>query len=251
MSEIRYLFLDYDGVINDNSLAEPRWQFLVRELLVPRLGSTAVAWAEANETVFPAVARRSLARLAAWDAVEDDLQGESYLRQNERYLQTADWLRSMCAALGIEPPVSDEDCSGLARECESWAVPEVNRPFSGTAEVVAALADRYQLFTASGHASEELTFHLNSFGIADLFKRTYGPDLVNTPKHGPAYYERVFRDAGVDPSVALVVDDMPRCISWARAAGARAVLVNHDGASLPGVETIWSLADLQAFLQHS
>ena len=250
MSDIHCLFLDYDGVINDNSLAEPRWQFLVRELFVPRLGSTPSAWAEANKTVFAAVSRRSLARLEALDLEEGNLQDAGYRQQHERDLQSADWLRCMCAALGIQPPVSDEDCSALAREGESWAVPEIHRPFPGAAEVIAALAEQYRLFTASGLSSDELTAHLHGFGIAGPFQRIYGPDLVNTPKHGPAYYMRIFRDAGVDPTAAVVVDDTPRCIAWARAAGARGVFVNREGGSLDGAETIRSLGELQGVLQQ-
>jgi hypothetical protein len=129
VSDIRCLFLDYDGVINDNSLSEPRWRFLVRELFVPRLGSTPSAWDEANKTVFAEVSRRSLARLGALDLEDGNLKEPIYRQQHERDLQSADWLRSMCAALGIEPPVSDEDCSALAREGESWVVPEVHSPF--------------------------------------------------------------------------------------------------------------------------
>jgi FMN phosphatase YigB (HAD superfamily) len=112
------------------------------------------------------------------------------------------------------------------------------------------LADEYQLFTASGHASDELTIHLQGFGIAGSFRRIYGPDLVNTPKHGPAFYERIFSDTGIDPTAAVVVDNTPRCIAWARAAGARAVFVNREGASLDGEKTIRSLADLQGLLCH-
>ena len=71
-------------------------------------------------------------------------------------------------------------------------------------------------------------------GVRDCFqRRLYGPDLIDTFKAGPAFYERIFADAGVDPASALVVDDLPHALAWARQAGARTVLV---GAALAAEE---------------
>jgi hypothetical protein len=39
--------------------------------------------------------------------------------------------------------------------------------------------------------------------VRDLFGRLYGPDLVNTAKTGPVYYERIFDDAQVEPGQAI------------------------------------------------
>jgi FMN phosphatase YigB (HAD superfamily) len=47
-------------------------------------------------------------------------------------------------------------------------------------------------------------------GVRRRFIRLLGPDLVNTLKTGPEFYEWIFADAGVKPRDAVAVDDGPR-----------------------------------------
>jgi FMN phosphatase YigB (HAD superfamily) len=61
-----------------------------------------------------------------------------------------------------------------------------------------------------------------------MLRTLYGPDLVNFPKRFTGYYQRVFRDAGVDPAECLVVDDTTEALAWAREAGARTALITSD-----------------------
>jgi len=72
-------------------------------------------------------------------------------------------------------------------------------------------------------------------GVSDCFCRLYGPDLIETLKEGPAYYERIFADLGIAAADALVVDDSPRTIEWATQVGACTVLVGNS--SLPQTGT--------------
>ena len=77
-----------------------------------------------------------------------------------------------------------------------------------------------------GPSSLDLDGFLTGMTVRPLFNRLYGPDLVNTWKGGPLFYDRIFTDAGVSPSKALVVDDSARAVEWASEAGAATVLVS-------------------------
>ena len=70
-------------------------------------------------------------------------------------------------------------------------------------------------------------------GIRQHFERLYGPDLVDTTKNGPRYYEAILADSKTEPRTAAVVDDWGDARDWA--------------ASL-GMRTFASLADLRAAL---
>ena len=83
------------------------------------------------------------------------------------------------------------------------------------------------------------------------FGRLYGADLVNTFKAGPAYYARLFADAGVQPEEALVVDDSADALEWATHLGARTVLVSASPHPETGTtRRLTSLAELPALLRR-
>ncbi len=109
----------------------------------------------------------------------------------------------------------------------------------------------YALHTASGSCSLELAGSLEGLGVRQCFGRLYGADLVNTFKAGPAYYARLFADAGVQPEGALVVDDSAEALDWAAHLGARTVLVSASPHPEPGTPPrLTSLAELPACLRR-
>ena len=88
-------------------------------------------------------------------------------------------------------------------------------------------------------------------GVRDCFGRLYGPDLIETLKEGPEYYERIFADLGIAAAEALVVDDSPRAIEWATQVGAHTVLVRDSSLLRTGTTVhIGSLVELPATLQQ-
>jgi phosphoglycolate phosphatase-like HAD superfamily hydrolase len=89
----------------------------------------------------------------------------------------------------------------------------------------------YILHTASGESSLDLTGYLQRMGVPHCFGRLYGPNLIDTFKEGPEYYERIFADLGISATNAVVVDDNPRAISWAAQVGAQTVFVSYSSAS--------------------
>jgi FMN phosphatase YigB (HAD superfamily) len=243
VNSVRFVFLDDGGVINDNALRAPQWRRLVGEFFVPRLGGTMEAWAEANREALQPAIEAFFRRVDAWQTLNT-----TYVEEIRRY--ELDWLARMCAGAQVDLPASEEDCATLAREATDWIMPQVRADFPGGREAIQELADRYGLYMASSGASFELEASLRPLGVTALFRRLYGPDLVNFPKRSRGFYERIFSDAGVDPAQCLVVDDKTEVLSWAREAGARTTLVASDGAAEPGRPdlVVASLAELPAVL---
>jgi HAD superfamily hydrolase (TIGR01509 family) len=243
VGKIGYLFIDNGGVITDNAMVRQQWPPLVGEFFAPRLGGTLEAWARANRTTVPAAIERYSERMNAWDAASGDIMKEA-----NRY--SLDWLRSMCKEMEIAGPRSDAACAELAWQAEAWIRAQARTFFPGVEAAIRELAHTFTLFTASDGTSFQLAASLAALGLDSLFTSLYGPDLVNTPKQAPTYYERIFAHAGVGASSALVVDDSPEMLRRAQVTGAMTVLVSHDrkaGDGFAGV--IESLADLPALLR--
>ncbi len=234
------VFLDDGGVMNDNRLRGEQWQRLVAEFFVPRLGGASEAWAKANGVVMDAMLEP-----AAW---RERLQSARDYHHFDRRYQL-DWLKGMCALVGVAAPPDDE-CYELACQAAASVTCRVHSAFPGVVEAIRALHQQgYLLYTASGEPSTDLAGYLHAMDVRDCFQRLYGPDLINTFKAGPDYYKRLFADAGVEPAQALVIDDSPQAAGWATQAGARAVLVGQASAGHDGIIQIASLAELPVMIQ--
>lgn len=66
-------------------------------------------------------------------------------------------------------------------------------------------------------------------GIAHVLRGLCGPDLVDHVKNGPAFYEKIFAQAGVPPGSALVIESDEECCRWASEAGANTAWIDPDG----------------------
>ena len=236
------IFLDDGGVMNDNRKRGPQWQYLVSEFFVPLLGGTSEAWIEANRIVI-----EHLFEPVAWQM---RLRSATDYKSFDREYQL-DWLRGMCELVGIVAP-AEEECFELARRASAFVIPRVQAAFPGVVDTIRTLRSLgYTLHTASGEPSNELAGHLQGMGVRDCFECLYGPDLINTFKNGPAYYERLFADIGIMPADALVVDDTPQAVDWATQVGARAVLVGDAlYAKTSATLHISCLAELPAAIQQ-
>jgi HAD superfamily hydrolase (TIGR01509 family) len=236
------IFLDDGGVMNDNNVRALQWQRLVGEYFVPLLGGSPEAWSRANRVVAD--------RLFGPDAWRRRVQAAADYRSFDRDYQV-EWLRGMCELVGIETP-PEEECLRLARRAAVFITRRVQAAFPGVGDTIRALHRQgYRLHTVSGESSLDLEGYLHAMGVRDCFGRLYGPDLIETLKEGPEYYERLFADLGIAAADALVVDDSPRAIRWAAHVGARTVLVG-DSSLLRTEATvqIGSLIELPATLQQ-
>ncbi|KAG0038074.1 hypothetical protein BGZ82_001147 [Podila clonocystis] len=63
--------------------------------------------------------------------------------------------------------------------------------------------------------------------LVPVFTQIYGPDLVDAHKDSTRFYAEIFRDCGIDPCVAIVVDDKEKMLSWAKVLGVRTVLISN------------------------
>jgi HAD superfamily hydrolase (TIGR01509 family) len=216
------IFLDDGGVMNLNHLRGPQWQRLVGEFLAPLLGGAPAAWAEANRVVVEELL------INLWTNPVADYR--AYHAQEARA-----WLLGMCRHVGVAPPPNAEILA-LHDRATAWITRRVRSAAPGAVEAIRALHGRgHRLMTASGEDSNSLDGYLEGMGVRACFERLYGPDLINTTKHGPLYYRRVLEDAGVAPAEALFVDDSPAAVGWIRDVGARAIHVGSDVAALAEV----------------
>jgi HAD superfamily hydrolase (TIGR01509 family) len=136
-------------------------------------------------------------------------------------------------------------------EPDAWRR-RVQAALPGVGDTIRALCRQgYMLHTASGESSLDLEGYLQAMGVRDCFGRLYGPDLIDTLKEGPEYYDRIFADLGIAAAEALVVDDSPRATRWATQVGARAALVGDSPLPQTGTTVhIGSLVELPATLQR-
>ncbi len=237
------IFLDDGGVLNDNEVRGAQWRRLAGEYMAARLGGSQEEWAKAN-----AAYATGLFTGRAWD---DRLSAAANYADFQR-TYFLDWVRGMCAITGIEPP-PDEEAIRLGREAEAWIIPQLRTGSPGAAEAIRMLHQRgYTLHTSSGASSEMMSTYLETMDARPYFTRLYGPDLVDTFKAGPRFYERIFEDSGTAPAEALVLDDNPRVLGWASEVGARTLLVGRGPApQVPGcLGAIGSLAELPAIIEE-
>ena len=236
------LFLDDGGVMNDNRLRGEQWPSLVAEFFAPRLGGAPEAWAEANRSVISRIFEP-----ASWQARLQSVGNcQSFDYRSFDYQYQLDWIIGMCELVNVPVP-DEEECYRLAVEATTTIIPQVRAAIPGATDAIRALYEQgYTLYTSSSGPSSDLEGHLAGMGVRDCFqRRLYGPDLIDTFKAGPAFYERIFADTGVDPASALVVDDLPHALAWARQTGARTVLVGAASAAEEAADIrIASLAEL-------
>jgi len=246
MGNIEAIFVDNGDVMNDNALRGPQWQRLVAEYLAPRMGGTRSAWAAANKAVVEKQIAEFLPGLHKGIAPEMDYS--DFLVADD-----IQWLRGMCELVGVDAPEDDDRCVQIARDTRAYVTPQLRTAMPGAADAVRVLhAAGYKLHTASGEPFDQLEGELAAMDVRPLFDGLYGPDVVNTWKTGPLYYERIFAHSGVAPSTALVVDDKAMCAEWAMEAGASAVRVAaHAPKSPADYPVIRGLAELPALLDSS
>ncbi len=209
--EIRAIFIDDGGVLNDNNARAPQWRRLLGEYFVPRLGGTPESWAAANVGAFARSWERFIARIAS--------AGESGGVERWTRTERARWLVDMCEQVCVTPP-DDAESSSVAASL--WVSERVQSAMPGAAEAVRTLArGGLVLHTASGGLSWELDPYLRGMGIREHFDRLYGPDLVDRYKNGPHYHAAILADSGTAPAHAAVVDDSAEARAWADSLGMR------------------------------
>ena len=243
MSDRLTIFLDDGGVMNDNSVRGSDWQRLVGDFLAPRLGGDRRRWASANLVV----AERLFDKYKETFGLDPQAAYNAYWAGDQD-----EWLTGMCEIVGVSAPDDSDERVRLANEAGAYVTRRVRAAYPGVVDTIRYLGSLgYALHTASGEHSYELEGYLEGMGVRGLFRRLYGPDLINTAKQSRSYYERVFADARVGPGRAVVVDDSEIAIRWASEAGATAILVSDGSNPVEGaVSAIRGLTELPALMER-
>ena len=222
------IFLDMYGVLMDPSELAPQWQRLVGEFLAPRLGGDPEAWGAANKYA----AERMFARYRDPGGTPRETHGR--LRRL--------WFREMCEHAGVATP---KNAAALAEETNAWVSERLRASSAAVPEALRALKARgYRLFTSAGAVSQDAAAYLRGMGVRDLFEETYGTDIIDRWKTNAGFYRKILEHSGVRPEDAVTVDDLERCLDWAKRAGfARTFLIAPAGTT-SSYEMIASLAEL-------
>jgi HAD superfamily hydrolase (TIGR01509 family) len=136
-----------------------------------------------------------------------------------------EWFKAMCAVVGVlRPP--DEESWDLIQDVRTKIIRSIRADLPGAADAIRWLHSAgFTLHTASGEFSGDISGYLEGIGVRNCFRRLYGPDLIDTFKESPEFYVRIFRDAGIEPEDAVVIDDSPLALDWAHQAGSIGVLI--------------------------
>ena len=126
---------------------------------------------------------------------------------------------------------------------EAAAEPILPRP--GAVDLLDALGEAgVPIGLASNSLRPFVDLVLASAGVADRFQVVVSGDEVARPKPAPDLYLAACSRLGVDPSVAVALEDSPTGVAAARAAGMRVIGVPYlDGIVLDADVVAASLAD--------
>ncbi|KAF9958161.1 hypothetical protein BGZ72_000768 [Mortierella alpina] len=151
--------------------------------------------------------------------------------------------------LQLAYPETEAELIEIAHEAHLYCTALVQADYPGAVEAIMRLKfeQGFDMYTCSGEAANELELTFRTLGISTLvpstitdtvaqgtkqdlrpvFHKLYGPDLINCHKGSSRFYEQIFRDSGVDPRNAVVVDDKEHILAWAKVHGARTVLISN------------------------
>jgi beta-phosphoglucomutase-like phosphatase (HAD superfamily) len=172
-------------------------------------------------------------------------------------LPDRDCLAALCAQAGIRPEPARLDALVARKRAEFAALSQAATLYPGVADVLARLHEHFVLAVASGAFRDEIDAILERHRVRALFTAVVGADDVRAGKPAPdpflgalaAINTNLGRAPGhpatglhapLTASECVVIEDSPRGIDAARAAGMRCIGVttNHDAAALGQADAI-------------
>jgi HAD superfamily hydrolase (TIGR01509 family) len=135
-------------------------------------------------------------------------------------------------------PTPAEIAERVARKAEYYRAAATGslRIFPGVRELVRSLAARYPLAVASGARREEIALILRTAGLSDCFQAIVATEDVRRAKPDPEPFllalerlnaARTGRNARIQPTQCVVIEDSVGGIEGAKAAGMRCLAVAH------------------------
>lgn len=136
----------------------------------------------------------------------------------------------ICAQNGREfTPAFFEELSQRKRDAVQAAFDQgLLRPFPGVLELVRQAAARVPVAICSGARMHEIEPLVRHFGITEILGTIVSADDVPVAKPDPAGYLLTCQRLGVSPADAVTIEDSPRGIAAAKAAGVRVIAVCHS-----------------------
>lgn len=235
--ELRFLFLDVDGVILDNAMWEAESSRLAGAAFSELLGGDADVWAEHQERLW----------LRVWNRGNEEYTEALGLRRLNlsRWWDRlhAEWVVQLCDQVGMEAPGTFEERVDVAERALTNVYLNTRAVFPGAAAVIEALAKDFEIHTASGNPSWVIETLLTGMGIRELIGRPFGSDLVGLQKGHRTFHARILNKVGSMPQESIVVDDHETPLLAARELGATTVRVGDAGSGEFDL-AIESLSDL-------
>ena len=222
--ELRFLFLDVDGVILDNAMWEAESSRLVGAAISELLGGDADAWAEHQERLW----------LRVWNRGNEEYTEALGLRRLNlsRWWDRlhAEWVLQLCDEVGVEAPRTFEERVDVAERAFTNVYLNTRAVFPGAGAAIEALAKDFEIHTASGNPSWVIETLLTGMGIRELIGRPFGSDLVGYQKGHRTFHARILNEVGARPQESIVVDDHEMPLLAAAKLGAKTVRVGNAGS---------------------
>ena len=206
------IFFDDGGVLNDNAIRAPQWKAHCGEFFHSRFGGDPEVWGEANQKTMIALEIHGI------DPKKID---EDYMTYYKKF--KSEWVIKLFeeAERSIPPKVEHEKIFDTALE---YVWPKVHSAIPGIIESIKILHSKgFVLYTSTALPSREIKMILEGMDIKDFFSGFYGPDLINTRKFSPTFFDAIFKDIKLDSTKAIVIEDQPRFIENALNAGANII----------------------------
>ncbi|MFX0074551.1 MAG: HAD family hydrolase [Candidatus Hermodarchaeota archaeon] len=232
------IFFDDGGVLNDNDVRGPQWQELCGEFFHSKFGGDPEVWGDANYRVAMSLA----------DVFWRNPKGihKDYISYYADF--KSEWVKKMFEEVGRSvPPKKEHETIFDATVEYIW--PKVRSAIPGIIKSIKNLYSRgFILYTSTGLDSKEIRLVLEGMGIKQFFTGFYGPDLINTRKQNPKFFELVFKEAKIDSSKAIVIEDRPEFIKSVLKTGAHVIQACITGEFAPQfpfyVENMYELPNI-------
>jgi len=216
------LFLDLYGVLANSHTMEPAYNARMAAILHRRHGGSFEAWRELQQKSYEWYQAEGL-QLDARPGAERE--GEAWVEAVARL--NADQIAWMFSRAGVQMP---GDAARYSEQLEEETVREIDALFADVRPVLPRLkADGHRLFLSTNATRSNGESALIGGGVREWFDGLVYLENAQAKKDRAYYWRRAFEIAGVRPSEAVCVDDVPRFLEPAADLGARCVqLVRGD-----------------------
>lgn len=220
MTQITHIFFDLHGTLVDGVKLHPCYTENLGRVMAERYGAAPETWIQANRLI-----------LEDWDSyyADLDLGGEDGIAQMFEGLYRT--TRAMFRLSGMAEPPQPE-LTQLSRQLPGLVTTTCDAFYPDAHAAVKALHTAgYTMGITSHSLRDQARGLLQGARVLDMFTGPIiGADTAGQYEKDQTYFLGAALMAKVSPSQCLVVDDVARYVSAAKAAGMRAVqIVRREG----------------------